>query len=602
MDRHPPDGRSENRPWATRKRGLLFALLALFLACIVFLAPPAYPSTFYSGERELESLKARVGPRFGAVSSHIKLYPQPLIEGEVAALKDAGLSWLRCDFAWYDLEPSPGQWNFSGTDQVVQEAMENGLSLLGLLGTSPPWANGGKDWNYPPTDLTAWRNYVRTVSSRYRGKVPAWEIWNEENIPAFWQPQPDPQDYLAILAAASEEIRAVDPEACIVMGGMAGLGSDFMGECLALGAGEYVDAVAYHPYAETIGVEGQPEDDLLRPKEPLCRILVDFVHWLIAQNTQRDLQVWITEVGWTTCEVTPPGVDEDTQAAYLLRTMINYAGTDVERVLWYNLRDTHINDMDRYGLLYSDFGCKPSYDAFTTFQDIFGNTAPFPNPPVLLSWSDMESLEAHSFTRDDGTLLMALWKSDDGADLLDLRVNDPSYRNPTLIQPLNGDELPLPGVTRDTNGEIVISDLQVGKFPVIVNFRKVAVSSVSPAQAYQHTLLLNLDLTGSGFQTGAAVRLEAGSRAIEGLNVQAASEQHLTCAVTLWGVEPGDYDLMVMNPDGSKARLAAGFKVLPLCGTGSATASLTLVCLLGMLSVPGIRAARRKGQGMRSEE
>lgn len=579
---------------AGRKRMSSLAFLVSGAICIAFLAFPAVSTARSSSANPPGISTGMVGTRFGAVSSHIKLYPYPLIESEMAALKGAGLAWLRCDFAWYDLETAPGKWDFSGTDLVVQEAAENGVSILGILGTSPYWANGGKDWNYPPTDLEAWRNYVRTVASRYRGRVTAWEVWNEENIPAFWQPEPDPEVYLEILADASDEIRAADPGALVVMGGMAGLGSDFMGACLALGAAEYVDAVAYHPYAETIGVEGQPEEDLLRPKEALSRWLVQFVHWLVSQNTPKDLQVWITEVGWTTCEQTPPGVDVDTQAAYLLRTMINYASTDVNRVLWYNLRDTHLNDIDRYGLLDSGFNPKPSYHCFTAFQEVFGNTIPFSSPPVTFSCSNLETLEAHSFIREDGTMLLAFWKSDDSFDLLDLHVTDPSYWNPVLVDPASGEEQPLPGTVREPAGGIEVLDIQVGKYPVILSLKKVDVSSVGPAQAYQHTLLLNLDLAGSGFQPGAVVRLEAGGRTIDGLNMQFASEKRLTCAVTLWGVDPGSYDLVVMNPDGSRARLTSGFKVLPLCGTGSGAALLALGCLLGLLSVPSALLARRK--------
>lgn len=547
-------------------------------------------------EEDPGSSPPTVGSRFGVVSSHIKLYPQLLVDQEFTTLENIGLSWLRCDFAWHDLEPVEGGWDFSGTDLVVQEAVDGGISILGILGTSPSWANGGNEWNYPPTDMEAWRNYVRTVAIRCGEQVEAWEIWNEENIPAFWQPEPDPDAYLQILAAASEEIRAVDPDAVIVMGGMAGLGSDFMGECLSLGAGEYVDAVAYHPYAETIGVEGQPEEDLLRPKESLCRWLVQFVHWLVSQNTQKDLQVWITEVGWTTCEETPPGVDADTQAAYLLRTMINYAGTDVNRVFWYNLRDTQLNDIDHYGLVATDFDPKPSCHFFSTFQDVFGGTVPWPSAPILYKVSDPDTLEAHAFRDSDGDLVLAFWKSDDANDLLELRVSDATYRDPLLIDPLTGMAQTLPGVVREETGEIVCQEIPVGKVPVIISLGKVSVSSISPREAYQHTFLLKLDpVTGTGFQPGARVRLEMGGRVIEGFNVQVASGERLSCAVSLWGVDPGDYDVVVINPDGSRARLSAGLKVLPLCGTGGGTALLTLGGMVGVLASTGALRRRKRG-------
>ncbi|MCL6508127.1 MAG: beta-galactosidase, partial [Bryobacteraceae bacterium] len=231
--------------------------------------------------------------------SHIKLYPQPMVEQEFATLENIGLSWLRCDFAWYDLEPVEGEWDFSGIDLVVQEATERGISILGILGTSPSWANGGNEWNYPPTDMEAWRNYVRTVAMRYGDQVEAWEIWNEQKNHMFWQPKPDYNAYVNLLAAASQEIRAADPSATIVMGGVAGLDPNYLNKCLQLGAAAYVDAIAYHPYAETIGEEGQPPEATYWPKERLCRLIVEWVHNLVSVYSSRRLQVWVTEVGWS---------------------------------------------------------------------------------------------------------------------------------------------------------------------------------------------------------------------------------------------------------------------------------------------------------------
>ncbi|MBC7231291.1 MAG: beta-galactosidase [Actinobacteria bacterium] len=428
-------------------------------------APAATPFT-------PSSTPGTVGERFGVASSHIKLYDGATVEREFAAAEDAGAAWLRCDFAWSDLEPLPGVWNFSGADAVVERAGTHGVKLLGILGAAPPWANGGQDWRYPPTDLEAWRGYVRTVAARYRGRVAAWEVWNEENIHAFWMPEPDPEAYLELLAAASAEIRAADPSAAVVMGGVAGLGPDYLDACLSLGAAEYIDAIAYHPYAETVGEEGQPPEDTYRPKERLCRNLVAFVHWLVSLYTAKDLQVWITEVGWPTSPEAPSGVDEDTQADYLLRTLINYASTDVDRVIWFNLRDTHLNDWDRYGLLRRDFTPKASYAFYSTFTRVLGAAAGIDNATVSFSCSRPQTLEAHCFRMAGGGLALSAWKSDDAADSLSFTVNDPDYADPQRVDPLSGATSALAGTSRDAAGRITVSGLPVGKRPVIVTLER----------------------------------------------------------------------------------------------------------------------------------
>lgn len=538
-----------------------------------------------------------VGQRFGTQSSHIKLYDPATMDTELDAVRDAGIGWLRCDFAWFDLEYFQGAWNFSGTDRLVNEAGAKGIRVLGILGTSPPWANGGNNWNYPPTDMAAWRNYVHTVALRYKGKVPAWEIWNEENIHAFWQPKPDSQAYVYLLAAASEEIRAVHPDATIVMGGVAGLDPAFLDKCLSLGAAAYVDAIAYHPYAETIGEEGQPPEATYWPKERLCRLIVEWVHNLVAKYSTKHLQVWITEVGWTTCAEVPPGVDETTQASYLLRTMINYAGTDVNRVIWFNLRDTHEHEIDRYGLLTREFAAKPSYGYYRTFMEVFGPAVFEATEIASFSCSVPATLEAHCFRERDGDLVLAAWKADDRADTLTVAIDDPSFADPVSIDPLDATEHPTPGISRDAEGRITVSGLAIGKTPVILRLDKVEVSFISPRQAYQFTVSQALNISGSGFQPGAAVRLEMGGTVVKASNVKVQSDEYLTCSVGLWGAAPGTYDLVVINPDGSRARLETAFKVISPCGTGSGASVLVFGTTMGLLAAFGsfrLRRVRRR--------
>ena len=477
------------------RRSSCIAIAVLITTCYL-MTGTAFPVTVAAEPLVTTAAVEPVAERFGVASSHIKLYDAATMEGELDAMQEAGIGWVRCDFAWIDLEPVEGTWNLAGADMAVQKAEAHGVRILGILGAPPPWANGGFDWRYPPTDMEAWRNYVHTVVSRYRGKVAAWEVWNEENIHAFWQPDPNAATYVSLLAAASPEIRAADPAATIVMGGVAGLGSDYLDACLSLGAADYVDAIAYHPYAETIGVEGQPAEDLLRPKESLCRFLVDFVHWLVSNYTTKDLEIWITEVGWTTCATSPPGVDADTQASYMLRTLINYATTDVERVFYYSLRDEPGSITDQYGLLEYAFSAKPSLGYYSTFEDVFGPASSVDKNAVTFSCTNPSTLEAHTFRLPDGDLALAAWKSDDAGDSLSLTVNDPAYGVMHEVDPLTAARLDVPGVTRDASGRIVVAALPVGKRPVILEVEKTPPGPAPEAS----TFYFAEGYTGEGFQ------------------------------------------------------------------------------------------------------
>ena len=61
-----------------------------------------------------------LGSRYGAVDSHFKLHSGSTMDREPADLSAAGVKSLRFDFAWADLEPARGAWNFAQVDQAVR--------------------------------------------------------------------------------------------------------------------------------------------------------------------------------------------------------------------------------------------------------------------------------------------------------------------------------------------------------------------------------------------------------------------------------------------------------------------------------------------------
>ncbi len=126
------------------------------------------------------------------------------------------------------------------------------------------------------------------------------------------------------------------------------------------------------------------------------------------------------------------------------------------------------------------------------------------------------------------------------------------------------------------------------------------VDSVSPTRAFQHTVALSLELEGNGFLPGCRVRLERGGRVIEAFSCTVESETKVGAALTLFGTEPGAYDVVVVNPGGQEARLPSAFTVEAVCGNGSATALLMLGLAMGLIAVssPRLRAGRKRGNAV----
>jgi len=91
--------------------------------------------------------------------------------------------------SWWYVEPEQGKWTWR--DTLLKKMRAQNMLVLGLLSTSPGWANGspGKSfWDHAylqPKNLDAWDTYVREVTTHYGADVAAWEVWNEPWLTNF---------------------------------------------------------------------------------------------------------------------------------------------------------------------------------------------------------------------------------------------------------------------------------------------------------------------------------------------------------------------------------------------------------------------------------
>ncbi|WOG95755.1 hypothetical protein DCAR_0415085 [Daucus carota subsp. sativus] len=88
---------------------------------------------------------------------------------------------FRNEMKWYDNEPSQGQENYANTDFMVNFAQSHGISIRGhnVFWEDPHYQ---PNWVYGlnPDQLWAATNTrINSVMSRYRGKVIAWDVVNE---------------------------------------------------------------------------------------------------------------------------------------------------------------------------------------------------------------------------------------------------------------------------------------------------------------------------------------------------------------------------------------------------------------------------------------
>ena len=197
-------------------------------------------------------------------------------------MREAGLDCVRTDFDWRACQKEPGgSFDFSRYDRVVDDAATRGISTLPILCAPPHWAR-------PVTEhLDAWRAFVRATATHFKGRIPVYEIWNEENHAGFW-PNPNASDYAVALRAAYGEIKAADPAARVCFGGTAGADSRFIEAAYRAGAKDFFDILAIHPYCAP-----QPPEYFL--DEALGRI-----RGVMVRHGDAEKPIWITEIGWPT--------------------------------------------------------------------------------------------------------------------------------------------------------------------------------------------------------------------------------------------------------------------------------------------------------------
>lgn len=121
-----------------------------------------------------------------------------------------------------------------------------------------------------------------------------------------------------------------------------------------------------------------------------------------------------------------------------------------------------------------------------------------------------------------------------------------------------------------------------------------SVTSVSPNQGTQLNFFLDISVAGTGLQPGAALKLKKGDIIIDAFNENVASDTQITGTVGLFGVEPGDYDVVVVNPGNQEAKLAGEFKILNAFGQGAGASLVAFGIMMGLLSLAGSGIAGRR--------
>jgi polysaccharide biosynthesis protein PslG len=254
-------------------------------------------------------------------------------------VRKLGFGWLKHKFAWRDISGARGAYDWYRTDRIVALAEQNRLKLLVRLDQQPQWAQadpGALTTNGPPGDLADFGQFCGAVAGRYRGRVQAYEVWNEPNLAREWGGQPpDPAAYVQLLKVCYLAIKQADPQAIVISAGLAPTGTDdetampddkFYQGMYDAGAAAYFDVLGTHAPGYMNPPERSPDeteaDPALQARWVTFRRVED-VRAIMVRNGDGDKQLAITEMGWTSNPIDPAyawyAVTEEQKADYLVR-------------------------------------------------------------------------------------------------------------------------------------------------------------------------------------------------------------------------------------------------------------------------------------------
>jgi hypothetical protein len=279
-------------------------------------------------------------------------------DDDIAGIAAAKAKWVRTAVRWDLVEPeraSSDDW--TKADQIVDQARAAGLSLILDINGTPKWARkAGTGTATFPEDLQTYADFAEKVATRYRGKVGAYELGNEPNhLKSF--ATPDASKYAQVLKLSYPLIKAADPAAKVLTGGLGGTrakkgnipGDVFLADLYKAGAKPYFDGVSYHPYtypllpSEDTGSRGWSR--MLKARQTMV------------DNGDGEKQIWVTEFGAPTGGPNP--VDQQKQAAIMHDAFSLWAGYSwAGPFCWFDLRDkgTDTSDHGNFFGLYTNDG------------------------------------------------------------------------------------------------------------------------------------------------------------------------------------------------------------------------------------------------------
>ncbi len=297
----------------------------------------ANPNLIYAGQRLVIPVPATAAAETAAAETAAPA-PAPVMATGITTfftgqdttlvieqIQRLGMSWVKLDVMWRDLEPTAGVYNFDELDAVVAMLDQADLNILFTVWAAPGWTRSNAEESGPPDDFSAYAGFMRTLAERYQGRVQAYEIWNEPNLRREWNSTRHPisaASYAELLRLSYEAVKAGDPNALVISAGLAPTGFNdgvnaiddrlYLRDLYASGLASISDAIGAHPE----GWANPPDAHCCNQPEGVethydsrtfffLDTLADY-RQIMSDHGDQAASIWVTRFGWGSSEDTTP--------------------------------------------------------------------------------------------------------------------------------------------------------------------------------------------------------------------------------------------------------------------------------------------------------
>lgn len=283
------------------------------------------------------------------------LIPQNTFDIGAELLRRAGFAWVRERLSWSGVEPQRGVYRWDQYDASADAEHARSIHIVQVFHDTPPWARQDHARNRYPDDLRDVYNFTREAARHFKGRVDAWEVWNEADIDGFSAETGDA--YAAFLKAAYLGFKAGDPRVQVAQVSFAGPAREFAQALYRNGTQGYFDIFNYHIYADP---RAYPE----RARGHFA--LLDEFH-------VPSCPVWITEAGIAlrAHQGALTAEDQRRQAQFIPKAYALSFASGTDRHFFFVFPHYLENGIE-FGAIGPDFRPYPGYAALATAVDLLG--------------------------------------------------------------------------------------------------------------------------------------------------------------------------------------------------------------------------------------